>query len=112
MTRIIWLSRHDPLECQKEELKRLFGKIELLIDTLPFSGAKDILERYKLANADEIVVVAPLSVIERLCKLGIQPLYAEMKITRDDPDVESHGRKYKFVKFSRIKKVIIIKEVL
>lgn len=113
MTRIIWFSRHDPLECQKKELEKIFGKVELLIDTQPFSNADSIVERFKLAEADEMVTVAPLSVIEQLCKRGIEPLFAEMKVVQSDNyDVIAAGRKYEFKKFSRIKEIKIIKEEL
>jgi len=101
------------LESQKKELERIFGEVELLIDTLPFSDAADVANRFKLANADEMVVVAPLSVIDRLCQLGIQPLFAEMDVVQSgEYDVIAAGRKYKFKNFSRIREIKIVKEQL
>lgn len=113
MTRIIWFSRHNPLEKQKEELKRIFGEVEILIDTQPFSNADDVITRFKAANADEMVTVAPLSVIDQLCQRGVQPLFAEMEVVQDgEYDVVAAGRKYKFLKFTRIKQINIVKEEL
>lgn len=113
MTRVIWFSRHNPLEKQKEELKRIFGEVEILIDTQPFSNADNIVDRFFAAKADEMVVVAPLSVIDQLCQRGIQPLFAEMEVVQNDEyDVVAAGRKYKFLKFTRIKEINITKEEL
>lgn len=113
MTRIIWFSRHNPLEKQKDELKRKFGEVEILIDTQPYSNADDIINRFKAAKADEMVTVAPLSVIDQLCQRGIQPLFAEMEVVHNgEYDVISSGRKYKFLKYTRIKQINIVKEEL
>lgn len=113
MTRIIWFSRHNPLEKQKQELIKIFGEIELLIDAQPFSNAADVINRFKAAKADEMVTVAPLSVIDQLCQKGIQPLFAEMEVVENAQyDVVAAGRKYKFLKFTRIKEINIVKEEL
>ena len=53
------------------------------------------------------MVVAPLSVIARLCELGLKPLWAEMKQVRswEEADLLYRGRFYRFVRFRRIKAV-------
>lgn len=107
-TKILWMSRHRPLESQKEALNDLFGKVKIEQDPNPFSNADDIVNRYKSGNYDEMVVVAPLSVIAELTKRGIKPLWAEMKqIDPNDENAEvvANGRGYTFICFKRIKTV-------
>lgn len=110
--KIVWFSRHKPIQKQVDELKRLFGEnIELAIDPNPFSTADDVIERFKRNKAQEMVIVAPLSVIDAITKRGIKPLYAEMKpVQSDDFDVEVNGRKFVFERFVRIKGIVIEKE--
>ena len=103
MKRILWLSRHDPLPSQIAELQRIFGAVEITKDPNPFDSAEDIVQRFRKGGYDEMVVVAPLTVIAKLCELGIRPLYAEMKqVPREEAEVEASGRYYRFVKFKRI----------
>lgn len=110
--KIVWFSRHKPIQKQVDELKRLFGEnIELAIDPNPFSTADDVIERFKRNKAQEMVIVAPLSVIDAITKRGIKPLYAEMKpVQSDDFDVEVNGRRFVFERFVRIKGIVIEKE--
>ena len=110
MKRILWLSRHFPLPSQIKELKRIFGEdVEVVVDPNPFSDAEDIVNRFKAGNFDDMVVVAPLSVIQRLTELGIKPLWAEMKRvdSKEEAETEVSGRYYKFIKFKRIKGIKI-----
>lgn len=79
--RIVWFSRHEPLESQIKELKRLFGEeTEIIQDPKPFSSAEEVAKRYKEMGGDDMVVVAPLSVLGKLCQLGIKPLWADMEV--------------------------------
>lgn len=103
--KIVWMSRHSPTPSQLTELERLFPGYTLHIDPNPFSSAADIVARFKAAKGDEMLVVAPWTVIRELIKLGIRPIYAEMKaMPLDDPSVEvrlgtKRKRGYKFVRF-------------
>jgi hypothetical protein len=111
--KILWLSRHNPLPAQVAELERLFGNVEVAIDPKPFSSAEEIMARFRAGGYDEIVVVAPLSVIAKLTEMGMKPLWAEMKqISSHFPDptreVEVNGRWYRFERFRRIAKVQIV----
>lgn len=107
MRKIFWLSRHKPLDSQRKELERIFGEILLLQDAKPFSNAREIIERFEEGKFDEIVAVAPLSVIAHLTELGIKPLWAEMKQVQNDgnAEVSVKGRHYRFICFKRIKSV-------
>jgi hypothetical protein len=113
MKKILWLSRHRPLPAQIAELERLFGHVAVTIDPQPFSSAEEIVARFRAGGYDEMVVVAPLSVIARLTEMGIKPLWAEMKQISGpglDPsrEVEANGRWYRFERFRRIAKVQIV----
>lgn len=105
--RILWLSRHEPIEPQPAELRRLFGKVEIVHDPRSFASAEEIVRRFKDGGYDEIVVVAPLSVITKLCELGVKPLWSQMdQVGTDDPaDLVYRGRRYRFNRFRRIKAV-------
>jgi len=110
MTKILWVSRHPPVPVQIDELKRIFGEnTQIDTDPNPFSDAQDIVKRFKDGNYDEMVVVAPLSVIQHLTEMGIKPIWSEMKKVNDVfvpyTDSMANGRHYRFVRFRRIKRV-------
>jgi len=102
--KIYWMSRHAPLASQIQELERLFGEVEILQDPKPFDSADEVVRRFHESGADEIVIVAPLSVIAQLTQRGIKPLWAEMELVNDpsQAEVEAAGRYYRFRRFRRI----------
>lgn len=111
LKKIIWLSRHELIQKQIDELNRLFGQVGMIIDPNPISSADDIIDRFKKSGADDIGVVAPLSIIQGLTEQGIFPLRAEMKSGKgENYDIVDKRRKYIFDRFVRIKRVEIIKE--
>lgn len=104
--KIIWMSRHAPTLSQLRELDRLFPGHNLQFDPASFSGADDIVARFRANKGDEMVVVAPWTVIRAITKRGIQPIYAEMKQVpchRGSHEVSigegKRRRCYEFVKF-------------
>lgn len=109
--RIIWLSRHMPTPRQRAELERLFPSWEVVIDTNPFRNADDIISRFNTLKAQEMVVVAPISLIRALTQRGLHPIWAEMEHVRSPApsdstiEVENSGRYYRFKKFWRIRAV-------
>lgn len=105
--RIIWFSRHNPLPSQIAELKKIFGDdVEIVQDPEPFSSAEDVVERFLKSGAYEMVIVAPLSVIGKICEYGIKPLWAEMQqVDPSEAEVIVSGRGYKFVRFRRVKRL-------
>lgn len=109
-TRIVWMSQHTPTKRQRAALTAIFPSHLLIIDHRSFDGADDIVARFRKANADEMVVVAPLTVVRELVKRGIRPIYAEMRQLKcDHPEVEvrASGRCYKFLRFSRVTDVLL-----
>lgn len=109
MKKVIWFSRHPVLPTQVAELKRLFGDdVQIVTDPRPFDSAEDIVRRFRAAGGDEMVVVAPLSVLGRLCDLGIKPLWAEMEqVPPEQAEVTAAGRHYRFVRFRRVKRLVL-----
>lgn len=115
--KIYWLSRHDILPAQMEELKKVFGDdMTLIHDRDSFSDSKDIVDRFNKSGADELVIVAPLYVIYHVLQMGIKPIKAFMtqKETFTDPNRESivNGRVHAFIKFQRILRIDIVSENL
>lgn len=107
--KIVWFSRHPALPRQIDELKRLFGEdTKILTDPDPFSTADNIVQRFKDAGGDEMVIVAPLSVIDALCKRGIRPLWADMEVVpKAQAEVVAQGRGYRFTRFRRVKRLAL-----
>lgn len=107
-----WCSRHRPTRRQRAVLGT---NATIFQDAAPYTNAEAILARFHASGCDDIVVVAPLSVIAKLCDLGVKPLWAEMAITTpDDPLREVHANRpggdcrwYKFVRFRRITRILI-----
>jgi len=108
--KILWISRHFIHPVEIPVLKRMFGEdLEIVQDPRPFDSAEEIVRRFKKGGYDDIVVVAPLSVIHRMVELGVRPLWAEAKQV-DDPsqaDWGVRGRYYRFLRFRRIRRLCL-----
>jgi hypothetical protein len=102
--KILWVSQHTPILRQLEALKRLFGEdVIVQQDPRPFSSAEEIVQRYRSGGYDEMVIVAPESVVRRIVDLGIKPLRAEMdQVLIQEAEVVARGRGYRFNRFRRI----------
>ena len=107
--RIYWVSRHRPLPSQIRELERLAGgQLEVVQDPNPFANAEEIKARFERNGCDDLVVVAPLSVFQRLVELGLRPLYAEMeKVPPEEAEVFAGGRGYRFRRFRRVRRLAL-----
>lgn len=105
--KIAWFSKHQPLGAQRKALRDMFGPHELIVDGDMFGNAADIISRYKRMNADEMVLVAPFTVIKLICEQDIYPLWADMENISppQKPDwyrmVKVNGRWQKFNRFIR-----------
>jgi hypothetical protein len=112
--KILWLSRHAPTPKQLARLEALYGAdVQVEADDMGFRSAAEIAERFKQSGADEVVLVAPLSVTRALCEHGVYPLRAKMEpCAQNDPDMEVRlGRRwYRFIRFTRIKAINIEEE--
>jgi len=103
----LWLSRHEPLLAQRRALERHFPGCEWVMDSDIFVDAADVVKRVEqarngfeavhhidgdpdnndvsnlrvmtIARPVEVVVVAPLSLIQKLIERGIKPLWPVMR---------------------------------
>ena len=112
--RILWMSRHQPHKKQIETLRNMFGG-DTVVDqeSRPFDDARQIAKRFREGGYDEMVIVAPLSVIAVLCNEGIKMLWSEATEENDLSKVEfrgARGQGFRFVRFRHIKRVALVFE--
>ena len=114
--RIAWFSaQYDPTPEQLDELNRLYPGHQLIIDHNTWGSVDALARRFVELQANDMVVVLPLTVIRLLTQRGFCPLQAQMVEVRDggkgllDNTRKSDGvkRHYKFIKFRRIVSVDI-----
>lgn len=114
MKKILWMSRHRPTTRQIEALWAMHGTdAEVEQENRPFDDAREIVRRYRKDGYDDMVVVAPLSVIAVLCQEGIKPLWSEAAEENDPKKVEfrgARGKGYRFVRFRRILELRLVFE--
>lgn len=116
--RILWLSRHPPIPAQRRELERLWPGCSIDQQVSPYLDAAEIARRVRDDGYDELVVVAPLSVIDHLCRRGLRPLRAEMEpVPRVGPcdrdcEVDVGSRRVRFREFRRITRLHLDTEPL
>ncbi len=95
-----WFSRHPPLPAQSRALETHFPKHRFLWDAEVFADIDDIVDRIAAVKqtypgAVEVVIVAPLSLIQKLIAKGIQPLYPVMReVVSGHPIAEKWFEKY------------------
>ena len=111
MKKILWVSRHTPHGRQIETLRSTYGG-DTVVDqeSKPFDDARQIVKRFREGKYDEMVIVAPLSVIAVICTEGINPLYSEAIEENDPAKIEfrgARGQGFRFVRFRRIKRVAL-----
>lgn len=111
---IAWYSRHAPTSRQLASLRSLYGNdVSINQDTRAFDSADLIAERYRSSKADDLVVVAPLSVVQALVRRGVQPIWAEMEcVASNHPNAEvriksrvGRVRYYRFIQFWRVRDI-------
>jgi len=128
LVRVAWISRHQPLKAQVEELRRLFGDVEIVHINETFRDAKEVYREVKRSNCTHAVVVLPLSMIAHLVKHDdVIWLWAEMEALHQcvldycneyNPDTDvwlplrnsTKGRHMRFKRFWRIREVRMVLE--
>lgn len=90
--RILWMSRHQPHRKQIETLRNIYGGDTIVEqEARPFDDARQVAKRYREGNYDDMVIVAPLSVIAVLCNEGIKMLWSEATEENDPSKIEFRG---------------------
>lgn len=115
MKRVLWVSQHSVHGVQMGALQRMYGdNVELITDNRPFDSAEVIVRRVREGGYDDVIVVAPFSVLDRMCKLDLRPLWAEAEqvFNRHEADWSVKGRHYRFRGFSRVVELRLVTEDL
>lgn len=115
MKKILWYSRHPMMEFQRPILQNIFGGdmvIEQLVGRDAYISAEKIVGYMKQNKFDEIIMVAPLSVMVKVIELGVRPIKAEVVEIKDSREAtfSYNGRHYKFLKFVRVVKLELVTE--
>jgi hypothetical protein len=130
--RILWVSRHDPIPAELDELKRLLGDYMLvqyasLVEIRENEEESDLIRQIKSFKPHIVIPVLPLSVIKLLVDLKDKYSYEVWEATfetvrisendehnmYDEVAVKLQNGKWKimkFIGFSRIKKMEIERE--
>lgn len=106
--RIMWISRHPPLPKEVEALEKAFGEVQILQYGAKVKDVDHVLHLMEQYKADEVVTILPLTIMMRLCERGVRPLWPECtQVDGDDYDFvdEKTGKKYRFVRFLRVRGV-------
>jgi hypothetical protein len=107
--RVAWVSQHKIHPSQKSELERAYGNDVVIDITLSsFGDARELARKYHAGGFDDMVIVAPLAVMEVLCSQGIHPLWADCAEENDPTKIEfrgARGQGFRFVEFRRIKEI-------
>lgn len=103
--RVLWLSRHEPTPAQAAAL----AGCVVTRDARPISNADDVVARFRRGEFDDLVVIAPLTVLRALVERGMRPIYPQMEpATERDGEVRvARGRWVKFAGFRRLNNVAV-----
>ncbi len=106
--KIVWMSRHAPTPSQVRELDRRYPNHDFIVDGRPFSDAAEIVKRFRAVGGDEMIVVAPWTVINEIVKQGVHPLIARMeRVSCQSKDAEvvlGTGKKRRCQRFLRFER--------
>lgn len=109
--KVLWVSRHRPTPSQLEALRERYGRdVVIDLEPRPFDDARWIAQRFREGGYNDMIIVAPLSVIQVLCQERIPMLWSEAALESNANLIEfrgARGQGYRFVRFRRIKQVVI-----
>lgn len=107
-TNILFLSRHECTEEQKEALASAFNTTVNVVQlSRTVSNGKEVAALMKEHNCSEVVAVLPINILGQLLREGVKPLRAVM-----DRVLDGEKAVFNFVKFERVLKVEIVTEDL
>lgn len=108
--RLLWVSRHPMNSVQMAALRRMFGAdVQVTEDPRPWDNAETIVRRVRELGYDDVIVVAPYSVLARMVDLGLRPLWSEAEQVKDQSqsDWSVKGRFYRFLGFKRVERLVL-----
>ena len=107
--KVLILSRHPLLKSQMTALWQLFGDYVCVIqEKKPLKTAEEAVKRFREGGFDDIVAIAPLSMIAKMIDLGVKPLWPVLvPCEPDEAEVVRFNRPYRFKEFKRITSVLL-----
>ena len=79
--KILWLSGHEMNGIQMFALRRMFGADVQLTEKVGWLGnAESIVEAFRRGGFDDLIIVAPMSVIAKIVEQKVYPLWSEAVI--------------------------------
>jgi hypothetical protein len=108
--KILWVSPYPIYKSQRKTLQKMYGNdVEVLKYPTEIERpeqAEEVARKFREGNYDDIVVIAPSSVISRLLELGVKPLWAQEEVVenleRADRVDEASSTGYRFLRFKRV----------
>lgn len=103
--RIAWYGPGAATPRQEAGLKELFGADTSIEFRGQIRNAEDGAADFRGSGCDDLVVIAPLAVLDHLLRQGIKPLWAEAEVvpaSHPEAEWEVKGRHYRFVCFKRL----------
>lgn len=103
MKKIMLVAGHSLHAIETQVLEKMYGDVSLI----PYMGAatqaEQVVNDYKKGGYSDLVVIASYSVIDRMCQLGVGPLYPEaITVPSKEPwDWQVKDRYYRFLRFKR-----------
>ena len=109
---IAWVSQHAMAPVQMGALKRMYGddvEVVQVSRQFNFQNAETIVRELREQGFDDSIVVAPYSVLDRMCQLGLRPLWAEAEqvFGQTPADWSVKGRHYRFTGYKRVKRLVL-----
>ncbi len=108
------MSRHPVHLNQMAALRTMFGNdVVVEQERRPFDDAREIVRRFWSGRFDDLVVIAPLSVLAVLCQEGIRPLWSECVEENDKSKIDfrgARGQGFRFVRFRRVVELRLVFE--
>lgn len=106
--KVLWLSRHSATGSQIDDLKRIFGEVEIVEVSQTVNSGREVTDLMQSNDCNEAVVVLPPNLLEQIIRGGYKPLRAvmERELQEDGSAVFTHSH------FERVNEVKIITERL
>lgn len=103
-TKILWISRHVPTDTQMEDLRCLFGDVQVIRISQTFETGGDVAVLAKQHDVDEVMAVLPMQMIAQLIRAGVKPIRAVMRRGEN----ESGDITYEHIAFERVLSIEVI----
>jgi len=113
MKKVMWFSRHEMTEDQKNDLIRIFGEVEINQINKTINTGFELKE--EIEASDVIAIVAPINIQEQILRVAkdkpVITATSERIIVKQEDGSEDKVV-FKFKNWTRIKKIVVKTEVL